>query len=119
MLPPLLHVTSRKRVNDFEVNETTITAWDSWRTVDYIPLAKKINMIGIHQYRQICGRNEGLETVFACQKIGTVKTNHFRYQDMFKELWGFEPLGMVLCRTYAFPAYAKFAWQVFKTKPKI
>ena len=53
-------------------------------------------MIGIHQYRQICGRNEGLETVFACQKIGTVKTNHFRYQEMFKELWGFEPLGTVL-----------------------
>ena len=83
-------------MNDFEVNETTITAWDSWRTVDYIPLAKKINMIGIHQYRQICGRSEGLETVFSCQKIGTVKFNHFRYQETFKELWGFEPLDLML-----------------------
>ena len=95
-MPPLLHVTSKRHVNDFETNQTTVTAWDSWRTIDYNPLAKKINMIGIHQYRQICGRTEGLDMVYSCQKINTVKSNHFRYQDMFKEVWGFEPLGECL-----------------------
>ena len=101
-MPPLLHVTSKRHVNDFETNQTTVTAWDSWRTIDYNPLAKKINMIGIHQYRQICGRTEGLDMVYSCQKINTVKSNHFRYQDMFKEVWGFEPLGKWL-RVYGTP----------------
>lgn len=37
----------------------------------------------------------GLQTIFACQRMTNVKNNHFRFQDIFREVWGFEPLGLM------------------------
>jgi len=95
VLPPLLHVTSKKHTNDFEVNETTITAWDSWRTIDTARISQRINLIGLHQYREICGKMNGLQTIFSCQRMSNVKNNHFRFQEIFREVWGFEPLALM------------------------
>ena len=77
VLPPLLHVTSKKHTNDFEVNETTITAWDSWRTIDTLRISQKINMIGLHQFREICGKEQFFEQIITILTQNISDTKHF------------------------------------------